>query len=70
MGVYSTASRLAKENQILKSALREISFQTAKYVGCRCSLEENGGMGDCWPCRMVMIGFIAEEALDEERGLK
>jgi len=61
---------LAKALVVAVKALREVNEQSGKYFGCRCSLEENGGLGDCWPCRMVMIGFIPQEALSEIERIK
>jgi hypothetical protein len=61
---------LAKALEVAVRALQEVGKQSGKYIGCRCPSEENGGMGDCWPCRMIMIGFIPQEALSEIERIK
>jgi len=61
---------LEKALEVAVKALHEISGQCGQYIGCRCPSEENGGMGDCWPCRMIMIGFIPQEALSEIERIK
>jgi hypothetical protein len=61
---------LAKALEVAVKALQEVNEQSGKYIGCRCPSEENGGMGDCWPCRMIMIGFIPQDALSEIERIK
>lgn len=48
----------------LEGALELILNKAAEYRGCRCSTDDCGP-GDCWPCRMMSICELAEQALQK-----
>jgi len=63
--VFNAERTPSLPSEPLREALRKVSEHAAHYAGCQCGTDKSPSddAGDCWPCRMMGISDMCEEAL-------